>query len=252
MAQLSFDDMKLINDELSALDIDGSLIDKFKQILSYYKSASGNFDNANLVQVRDDKNEPRYLSMEGILNGVLRPSFVFFNRADEITITFYHFQGCVNHVSYNLYELAFSDYEYHKNGFGFIKPENETQKNRYIQNGCIFDGTYCYKPYDNPVKFEIIDEFKYNGYVASIFRELFTFQIDQDRTKCNAQRWCIGFNFKEDTLTENDKLGLDYLRECIAKLKEMSVNNYKMFFEKYALPSFIASNYLRPTIMEML
>lgn len=252
MAQLSFDDMKLINDELSALDIDGSLIDKFKQILSYYKSTSNNSDNTNLIQVHDDKNEPRYLSMEGILNSVLRPSFVFFNQAGEITITFYHFQGDINKLPYNLYELAFGNYQYHKCGYGFVKPENETQKNQYIQNGCIFDGTYCYKPYANPVKFEIIDEFKYNGYVASIFRYLFQFQIDQCRTKCNAQRWHVGFNFKEDVLNENDKLGLDYLRECIAKLKEVSANNYKSFFEKYAIPSFIASDYSLPTVMEML
>ena len=247
MAHLSFDDAKLINDELSALDIDCSLIDKFKQILSYYKSSKS--DKQNLIQVRDDKNESRYLSMEGILNSLLHPSFVRFNQADEITITLYHFQGCIRSMPYNLYELAFGDYDYHKQGYSFIKPKNETRRDQYIQKGYIFDGTYCYIPYDSPVKFEIIDEFQYNGYVASIFESTFRFQIEQGRIKCDAQRWGVGFNFKEDVL--NYKIGLDYLRECVAKLKEVSANNYKLFFEKYAIQSFIALVHSLPTVMEM-
>lgn len=210
--QLTLDDIIYINEKLSRLPFDGSLIDKFNKL---YRLHSGDI---RLLYKFGDK--------------VI---------CDDALITYYHIKCPFE----NEYAITTGGVGYNDKGYNYFKPSSPEQKERHLKNGWKEDGDFIYVPWEDKDKVEFGVErvpFNLNIFIELLDGPVYKFiKWDGIEDAEGGHRYC---RFGQDDvefrlplregyeLCENDKHCIKGMHDFMNELRRLRANNYRAYIEE--------------------
>ena len=205
--QLTLDDINYINEKLSNLPFDGSLIDKFNKLLSQHQPSS----------------DVRLINSFG--------KFIH----DDTIITYYHLKSSFA----NVYAITPFGVNYSDKGFNYVIPLSVKYKEQLLSHGYKEDGDYVYTPWTDKVEFEI-ERVPFN---LKVFLEILRLSVYElikwDGNDKIAHRYfridqgveiCLPTENYE--LCENDKRCIKGMHDFMMKLRRLKENNYRAYIEE--------------------